>query len=358
MKPEAILTAAVELLAEIAADPHPANDVINRYTRARRYIGSKDRRSLTDLVWRYIRHHNRLNYLYPTQSPTERLRLLDQLPPHIDGAPDWVNWEVPEWLPPLIPDAARELPALLGSADTILRVNGDRDTLRNHLHDLGVEAAPTALSPYGLRLKHRTNLQALPPYRDGLLEVQDEASQCVALATGIKAGDSVLDYCAGAGGKSLIFAQMMGNRGTIVAHDTSDKRLAELARRAARARATCIQIRPPQAPEVFTHVVTDVPCSGTGTWRRCPDQRYRLTPTAFQTLLTTQTTILDAAASFVASGGLLSYMTCSLTAPENDGAATAFLTRHPTFSLVFSRQFSPAKTDTDGLYIAQFRRND
>ena len=352
MKPEAILIAATELLGQILSDPRPANDIINAYTRSRRYIGSKDRRSLTDLIWAYIRHKSRLDYLYPHESIEQKIPNLPTIPEVIPDAPFHVNMEVPEWLPLLVPQAETELPALLGPADTILRANGNRDEIQKKLLLEGIETTPTSLSPYGLKLQKRANIQGAKAYRDGLIEIQDEASQCIALETGINPGDTVLDYCAGAGGKTLIFAQMMQNRGKITAHDVSIKSLSELQKRATRAHVTCIQIQTSLKPSLFDHVVTDVPCSGTGTWRRCPDRRFKFTQDELKKLLQTQAEILDIASTFVRPGGKLSYMTCSLLKPENEDQVQSFLIRHPDFVLIKQKRFSPALTHTDGLFIA------
>ena len=357
MKPEAIQQAAVELITHIQSTHRPASEEINAYVRTRRYIGSKDRRSLTDLVWSFIRHTARLDYLYPNADIATKLAALPTVPDQIPGAPFPVNAEVPEWLVPLVPNAKTELPPLLNTPDIILRANGHRDKIQALLAQEGIETKPTPLSPFGLVLTKRTNLSVSATYRNGLIEVQDEGSQCVALETGIRAGNTVLDYCAGAGGKSLIFAQMMHNVGTIIAHDISDRSLRELSRRAERAGASCIQVQKPVRKKLFDHVVVDAPCSGTGTWRRCPDARWKLSFDQLSRLTQTQASILDTAVPFVKDGGYLSYMTCSLTYPENEGQADAFLTRHPDFKCVKQKQFSPAQTNTDGLFIAVFQKN-
>ena len=356
MKPEAIFIAATELIDQILSSPGPANDIINAYTRSRRYIGSKDRRTLADCVWSYIRHKSRLDYLFPKGTIAEKLCKLPDIPEMISDAPIHINMEVPDWLPPLIPDSQTELPALLKTADTVLRANGNRDQIQKNLLLEGIETTPTPLSPYGLKLQKRANIQGTKAYREGLIEIQDEASQCIALETGIKPGDIVLDYCAGAGGKSLIFAQMMQNRGQIIAHDVSMKSLLELQKRASRAHATCIRTEHPLKQALFDHVVTDVPCSGTGTWRRCPDRRFKLTQEELKKLLQTQAEILDTAATFVRPGGKLSYMTCSLLTPENEDQVQHFLTRHPDFSLLNQKRFSPARTHTDGLFVANCQK--
>lgn len=358
MKPEAIHQSAIELIEAITATSQPANEVINAYTRSRRYIGSKDRRHLTDLVWSYLRHKARLNYLYPLADVATKLKALPDCPETIPDAPNHVNWEVPEWLIPLIPNAEKELPALLQLAPIVLRANGNRDAIQQKLSDEGLITEKTEHSPYGLILMKRTNLTASPTYQRGEVEIQDEGSQLVALATDIQPHDTVLDYCAGAGGKSLIFAQMMGNKGRIVAHDISDRSLTELRHRADRAGATCITVQKPVQEKDFDHVVVDAPCSGTGTWRRCPDARWKLTQEQLMNVVRTQADILDKTAPLVRIGGKLSYMTCSLTRLENGDQADAFIQRHPEFVEVNRYMTSPATTHTDGLFIATFERRN
>ena len=360
MKSEAILIAAEELLGQIENSLQPANEIINAYTRARRYIGSKDRRALTDLVWNIIRHHARLRYRYPDFTLSEQIKLasdtnLSDLN-HLPDAPDFINWEMPEWLLPLIPDIEKEAPALLLPAPTVLRANGDRIDIQDRLRQEGIDTELTPLSPFGLRLNKRANLNGTTTFKTGLVEIQDEGSQCAALETGIRPGESVLDYCAGAGGKSLLFAQMMQNQGRIVAHDISDKSLHELTRRAHRANASCIQIQQPLKKELYDHVVTDVPCSGTGTWRRCPDMRWKLTQNQLHNLIRRQADILKSASCFVKDDGYLSYMTCSLTQVENQNQIEAFLLQNPSFHLIRQKQFSPARTQTDGLFVAVMQK--
>ena len=239
MKPEQIQIAADELLNEIYSTSQPANEVINAYTRARRYIGSKDRHILTDIVWKTIK-----------SCPT----------------PEWLK----EYIPP------KELIAMQSDSHTILRANRNRDKIQKQLAEEGIESIPTSLSPLGLILKKRVNLQTSPTYQQGLIEVQDEGSQLVALATHIQPGDSVLDYCAGAGGKSLCFAQIMNNKGCIVDHDISTISLKKLQKRAQRACVSIISTTTTPRGK-FQHVVVDAPCSGSGTWRRNPDGRLKLT---------------------------------------------------------------------------------
>lgn len=362
MKQEQIVNAAVELLESIDSESRPANEIINAYTRSRRYIGSKDRRALADMVWGALRNRARLDYACPNGLWRAKLAALTTWTtelPDLSAAPDWIQCEVPEWLIDHIERPEWELPALMESAPIVLRVNGNREKVKALLSEEGMETTLSVHSPFGLILGKRGNLNQSACYRDGLVEVQDEGSQCVALETGVAPGEMVLDYCAGAGGKSLIFAQMMQNRGLILAHDISRRSLNELEKRAHRAGVSIIETTEDirgwvkhHSNRLFDHVVVDAPCSGTGTWRRCPDMRWKLTPEILASLVSKQAAILDQASEYVRDGGLLSYMTCSLTRDENTAQAEAFLARHPSFSMVRQKQYSPAATATDGLFVA------
>ncbi|MBQ9738392.1 MAG: RsmB/NOP family class I SAM-dependent RNA methyltransferase [Alphaproteobacteria bacterium] len=364
MQLQQIKIAAREVLEQILNTTQPASEVVNAYTRARRYIGSKDRRALTDMVWGVLRAYRRLVYDLPNGTLDDKIEAVltgkytsDYRPA---GASDAICFEVPDWMINHVENPAQELPALLQTPDTILRANGNREKIAKLLLNEGIETEPTKMSPYGLVLKKRVNLNACQAYKNGLVEVQDEGSQLVALETGIKAGDTVLDYCAGAGGKSLIFAQMMNGQGQIVAHDVSVRSLNELEKRAKRASIKIIRTQTPigttDYPDGFDHVVVDAPCSGTGTWRRCPDARLKLTEMQVQDICQKQADILDKACRFVRVGGYLSYMTCSVLKPENRGRVDAFLSRHNDFEFVREKQCSPFRTGTDGLYVAVLKR--
>ncbi len=361
MQDGAINAAAVELLTLIVSSPkYPAAEIINGYVRARRYIGSKDRRLLTDRVWHVLRHLARLEFLKPGAGWAEKLSMLAAGPDFSQNMPFHVRVETPKWLIPLFRNAEAELPKLLEPPHIVLRVVGDREAVRQQLADSNIETDVTPFSPIGLILKKRINLAVNPLFRKGIVEVQDEGSQLMALETGISARDTVLDYCAGAGGKTLIFAEMMERKGILVAHDIFPKRLKEMTRRASRAGLTHIQTASYEElcrSKPFSHVVVDVPCSGTGTWRRCPEARWRLTPEKLKNILKTQQEILDKVVPFVSAGGTLSYITCSLLTCENEEQVAHFLKKHPDFSLVRQKICSPALTDTDGFFIAVFRKN-
>ncbi len=318
MKPENIEKAIQEVLVEIDSSRRPANEILNAYTRARRYIGSKDRRAIQGGVWENLR------------------------------ARPW-----PEWLEKVIPEAERK--ALHGEAQIILRANGDRNEIQKELLAEGIETEPTTLSPWGLILKKRIPLGSCKAYMAGRVEVQDEGSQLVALTTGIKTGDTVLDYCAGAGGKSLCFAEMMNGIGRIVAHDISERSLNELKKRAERTGIKIIEMTK-KPTGTFDHVVVDAPCSGSGTWRRCPDAPFKLTPELLHEVQKKQASILDKACTFVKAKGVLHYMTCSVIEYENQGQMRAFLKRHKDFKLIHHEQWTPAKQGTDGFFLASFQK--
>ena len=318
MTPENIAKAIQEVLTEIDASPKPANEILNAYTRMRRYIGSKDRRAIQSGVWSELRSR---------------------------------PW--PKWLEKLIPEDEKD--ALRKEAQIILRANGDREKIQAELTAEGIETEPTKFSPLGLILKKRIPLGSCKAYLSGKVEVQDEGSQLIALATGIKTGDTILDYCAGAGGKSLCFAQMMNGTGHIVVHDVSIKSLNELRRRAERAGAKIIEIAK-KPSGTFHHVVVDAPCSGSGTWRRCPDAPLKLTEEMWQQVQKKQAQILDESSRYVADNGFLHYMTCSILEAENQIQMNSFLKKHKDFKLVHHAQWTPSKHGTDGFFLATFKK--
>jgi 16S rRNA (cytosine967-C5)-methyltransferase len=206
----------------------------------------------------------------------------------------------------------------------------------------GFAASPTPHSPWGLRLPGRRPITAGVAFQSGLVEIQDEGSQLVALLTDARPGMRVADLCAGAGGKSLALAVTMGNRGHIAACDVSSPRLDAAVRRFRRAGAHNIErhlLGPgdkwlKRHAGDFDRVLVDAPCTGTGTWRRNPDARARLTETDLAELVVRQAGLLDDAAPLVRKGGRLVYATCSLFPEENEGQVAAFLARHAAFALV------------------------
>jgi 16S rRNA (cytosine967-C5)-methyltransferase len=277
--------------------------------------------------------------------------------------------------------------ALCGTAALDLRVNGlkidDREKARAALAREGVDAARTPLSPIGLRVFERVPLGTLKTFRDGFVEVQDEGSQLAALLADARPGMRVVDFCAGAGGKTLALAAAMENRGHLVACDIAAKRLERATERLRRAGASIVQRVPLTSArdkwvkrhgQGFDRVFVDAPCTGTGTWRRNPDAKWRLRPEDLADLTALQAEILDSAQRLVKPGGRLVYVTCSLLAEENEQQVAHFLAGHPAFSLLpvgpvwravigteapaesEMLRLTPARHGTDGFFVALIER--
>lgn len=244
-------------------------------------------------------------------------------------------------------DAARAAEAMNERAPLTVRVNplkGDRAALLARLAEEGIQATPTPLSPLGLILETRTNVFSLAAFRDGWMEVQDEGSQLLGMLVD-PPPTRVVDACAGAGGKTLQLAPLMKNRGELFALDVDARRIEELRKRARRAGVHNVRTRviPPEGPEADAaladlkgtadRVLVDAPCSGTGTWRRKPDARYRLTPEDLEMHSARQKTLLARFATMVKPGGRLIYGTCSILREEDEAVVEDFLSKHPDFSV-------------------------
>ena len=300
--------------------------------------------------------------------------------PHM---PDAVRLEIPDWLFPRLqarfgPSLHAELTALLEPAPLELRVNllrGTREDAVTALAREGIDAAPTPLSPWGLRVPERRLVTTGAAFRSGLVEIQDEGSQLIALAVGATPEMRVCDLCAGAGGKTLAVAMTMGNRGHIVACDVSAARLEGAAKRLRRAgvhNAECHRLVPgdkwsKRRAGSFDRVLVDAPCTGTGTWRRNPDARRTLSENDLRELVDRQAGILDSAARLVKPGGRLIYATCSLLPDENETQVERFRARHPGFIPLAIRELglpgtgdalslTPRRHNTDGFFAAVLSR--
>lgn len=433
MTPAARLQAVIELLAAVEDDARPADLVARRYLRARRYIGSKDRRAITDRLYTVMRARFALDWriAHHEASPTARLRVLahsalsdadglggvsalcgssqyapaplsDEEKVLLGGITDAADEDrtpmptaarlgVPDWL---LPGLERrfgdrlepEVEALVGEASLDIRVNesrAQRDSVVAMLCSFGLEAAPTPLSPVGIRVAGRPNVTGLDAYRDGLIEVQDEGAQLVALLTEPETADCVVDFCAGAGGKTLALAQRLRPDARLIACDTDADRLERMAPRRARAGIERIEVHPLSGEDdrwltdmrgKADRLLLDMPCSGTGTWRRAPDQPHRLTPERLAGYRAQQTAILEQAAPLVAPGGRLIYATCSVLAEENEDRVGAFLDAHPDFATlpidaIWRKsvgtsppagdswlQLTPHAHGTDGFFVAVLQR--
>ncbi len=393
MNPAARVQAAIDLLDAVIAAARgqgaSADRVAADWLRARRYIGSSDRRAIRDLVWDAIRACGDI----PSSGRAALLRLVAddaRLAALFDGsrygpaaiAPDEVPAAAgvaPAWLATALTHSgldAGEQAALLSRAPLDIRANRLRTT-RDALAGILPLACEPGPAPDALRLPTGTAVEAWPAYAEGLFEVQDAGSQlaCAALAAG--PGETVVDLCAGAGGKTLALAAMMAGRGRLIACDIDRARLARLPERASRAGATveCRLLDGGREPDGLTDlmgradaVLVDAPCSGTGTWRRNPEARWRLSSDSIRRYARMQAHVLDLAAGLVRTGGRMTFITCSLLDAEGTERVAAFLERHPDWRAACSHapigrargagwRLTPAHDGTDGFFFANLVRS-
>ncbi len=433
MTPAARLAAVAELLQAIEASPRrPADATANDFFRARRFIGGGDRRVVADTLWSIIRQRLRLDWhLRQARSdPSARLLLaayliiaegrgmaaieaifaggkfamepLDARERRVLAAllgkslvesamPAPVALNLPDWAYPLFlarfgETLSAEMAAMEQGAPLDLRANllrTTRDAAAVALAGEGVATTPTPFSPWGLRAEGRKPVSNTEAFKAGLIEIQDEGSQLIALLTDARPGMRVADFCAGAAGKTLALAATMENRGRITACDTSNVRLEGAVRRLRRAGVDNVErhlLEPgdkwtKRRAGSFDRVLVDAPCTGSGTWRRNPDARLRTRPEDLAELVALQQEIIDRAAELVRPGGRLVYATCSLFTDENEGQMLGFLERHPDFSVLAADALwatlrpgiappcagaylatSPAQHGTDGFFAAVLER--
>ncbi len=411
MTPAARLAAAIELLAAIESAPRkPADAIANSFFRDRRYIGGGDRRAVSERAWGVLRTRRRLNWWLARAGVPNNPRMLlaaslltqnwsldgviqsfsgGQFGPSALNAaeraalapleghtldhpemPDAVRLEMPDWaLRPIWSrfgaDLQTEMAAMSEPAPLDLRVNllkTTREEAQAALAAEGIESVPTALSPWGLRIEGRRAVTTGKAFQSGLVEIQDEGSQLVSALVGARPDMRVADWCAGAGGKTLALAMAMENRGHIAACDVSAPRLDGAVRRLRRAGVHNVErhlVEPgdkwaKRRAGTFDRVLVDAPCTGTGTWRRNPDARLRLTENDLAELRPKQAMILDQASRLVRKGGRLVYATCSLFIEENEAQVDHFLATHPDFSVVplASAWTLPAPPPGPGPYLA------
>jgi len=389
MTPAARTQAAIELLDEIivaARDSGAAADtLVARYFANRRYAGSKDRRAVRELVYAAIRtigerpRSGRAAMLALAAGDPDLAATFDGVghgPAKIgDGESKSFPGVAPNWLLERLRASGlddAEFPALIDRAPLDVRVN------RAKAGDLVVDGSePIAGLPDALRLTAGTDVDKMEGVPDGALEVQDAGSQLVTLAAKAKTGQRIVDLCAGAGGKTLALAAAMGGEGVILATDTDRNRLSRLAPRAERADAAIIETRllnPGREAEMLEDwggsadcVLIDAPCSGTGTWRRNPEARWRLSPERLDRLVATQQHVLAIGADLVRPGGALVYIVCSLLDEEGAGQVAAFLADHAGWhaeplALPAGRvhgagvRLTPAHDATDGFFVARLTR--
>ncbi len=403
MTPAARYKAVFELISAVFADKKPADNTISAYFRTRRYIGSGDRRFISEKIWDIIRRRRRLEFNAGSTNLREMLLCYLQndnpekiftgeeyaLPPLTAEEKQWlenrpehpyppaVECECPDWLFTKIENETL-LKALNQPAPADFRVNkGSREEVISRLVAEGYDAMPAPWSPVGIRLPERINLNNCTLWQDGLIEVQDEASQLAALMCDVSPCDRVIDYCCGAGGKSLAIASLLKGKGTIEAHDINPKRLEQLKLRMKRLSIANIKTVAQTGDQpVYTRFIIDAPCSGTGTWRRSPDAKFRLTEERLNELNAVQDDLLEKAYTLTASGGYIIYMTCSVLKDENDARIQKFFASHSDVKIAdmpaLWRQktgcpwpcgeknwleLNPVVSNTDGFFIAVIEKH-
>ncbi|WP_458756323.1 RsmB/NOP family class I SAM-dependent RNA methyltransferase [Afipia sp. TerB] len=431
MTPAARLSAAIEVLGAIDAQRVPAQTALKEWGTAHRFAGSGDRAAIAGLVFDVLRRRASSAWLLDADTPRARLlgmlklergfdadkiaalcdgsrfapepltgaertaltsRSLADAPPHIAG-------DYPEWLDPHLARAfgdarAEEAAAMASRAPLDLRVNTLRAKPEKALASLAhLGARATPWSPLGLRIDlgadaRNPGVHAEEVFIKGGVEVQDEGSQLAALLSGAKPGEQVIDMCAGAGGKTLALAAMMQGKGRLIATDRDKRQLAPIHERLSRAGVHNAEVRSPRgADDTLSDirasadlVVIDAPCTGTGTWRRNPDAKWRMRPGALEIRIRDQAEVLDRAASLVKPGGRIAYITCSVIPEENSDQVASFLGRHSGFFVVPPAKvaaalgqraadfraviretaegllMTPARTGTDGFFVSILRR--
>jgi 16S rRNA (cytosine967-C5)-methyltransferase len=373
MHPNALLDLSTELLRAVLKLDQPADAVVSAFFRRQAKLGSRERHALAETTYHVLRHRLRLQHLAQSGSGAieRRLAILgwqgqpgvlqsalgpqeQQWLQHVQALdlstmPDKLRHNLPDWIATPLRERLGEeefmalAQALNEGAPLDLRVNllkSKREEALAALQAAGIDAQPTPYSPWGLRVQGKPALNKLAIFTSGAVEVQDEGSQLLALLVGSKRGEMVVDFCAGAGGKTLALGAAMRNTGRLYAFDVSGSRLDALKPRLARSGLSNIypaQLAHERDDRVkrlagkIDRVLVDAPCSGLGTLRRNPDLKWRQSPQAVQELRAKQAAILASAARLVKSGGRLVYATCSLLPAENEDIAREFSAAHPDY---------------------------
>lgn len=394
MTPAARVAAAIGILDEVI-EGRPAERCLTRWARASRFAGSRDRAAIRDLVFDVLRMRRSALWRSGAEQETGRALLIGLLASRaepeglalfdgsgygpaalsaeeraalrpIKGAPAPVRFDIPEAAFPFLSaalgdDLARTATCLQSRAPVHLRVNTVRAGLRDAIAALGAEeitAEPIPDVPTALNvLQNARRLAGSAAYQGGLVELQDAASQAAALAAEARPGETVLDYCAGGGGKALALGASMGGEGRIFAHDVNPARMKDIPARAARAGLAIGCRRPGEMADLEGScdlVFVDAPCSGTGAWRRQPEAKWAFSAARLAELTGLQADILTRARRYLRPGGRLVYATCSLLREENEDQLNTALARETSLRLVRKSRFSVAKPG-DGFYFALFQ---
>src|SRR5471032_995839 len=414
MHPNVLLETATELLREVGKLDMPADVVVSNFFRKHRELGPRERHALAETAYAVLRQRLLFQHLAQSGSGVleRRLAILawqgnETL---IRGGmgqheQQWLNGvrqvdrnafseklrhNMPDWLAGALKNDLDDegfwkfVASMSTSAPLDLRVNmfkTNRDKAQAQLHEAGIESFPTPFSPWGLRVDGKPTLQKTDVFLRGDVEVQDEGSQLLAAMVAPKRGEMVVDFCAGAGGKTLALGAAMRSTGRLYAFDVSERRLAKLKPRLARSGLSNVNpvlidsehdAKIKRLAGKIDRVLVDAPCSGLGTLRRNPDLKWRQSPESVAELTPKQLSILTSAARLVKVGGRLVYATCSMLEAENEGVVKQFLATHPGFKLVPARevlaeqridldtgdylQLWPHKHGTDGFFAAVLER--
>src|ERR1700675_1214833 len=431
MTPAARLSAAIELIDTIDAQRVPAAKALKEWGTAHRYAGSGDRAAISGLIWDVLRRQASSAWIM--DEGTARARVLgmlklergldveaiaalcdggrfapEPLTEHerlaltsrsLENAPSHIAGDYPEWLDGHLAqvfgdDRVAEATAMASRAPLDLRVNTLKAKREKVLASTAhLRTMPTPWSPIGLRIElgadaRNPGIHAEEDFIKGLVEVQDEGSQLAALLSAAKPGEQVIDLCAGAGGKTLALAAMMQGKGRLIATDHDKRQLAPIYERLSRAGVHNADVRTPKGEAdpladiraSADLVLIDAPCTGTGTWRRNPDAKWRMRPGALEVRLKDQIEVLDRATALVKPGGRIAYVTCSVLPAENGEQIRAFIARHPEFSVVTPQQtagvlwdraedfanaalesgegwlMTPRRTGTDGFFVSVLKK--
>ena len=376
MTTPSLLGHAAELVRIIRKSPQPADAIASEYMRSRKYIGASDRRFISSTVFDTLRTLSRCDLLAERNGYPDAVHACHEMREgnadvsFLDAEPAHIRCCTQEWLLDATrerwPDDAEQVwTAMMHAAPVCLRVNlrrASRDEVLRALQAEGITAEAGRHAPGAIVLHDRVNILQHGLYTSGTVDIQDEGSQLIALACEPGPEMRVLDACAGAGGKALHLADLMQDRGQILARDIEWNRLKEIGPRAKRAgvRSITTEIvrrgQPVSRQAPFDIVLIDAPCSGMGTVRRMPMVKWRLTPEQAARHAAKQLKILAENAANVAQGGVLVYATCSILPAENEHVVRAFLEQHEEFELEAQQQSDPYHDGTDGLYWARMRR--
>jgi len=410
------MEAATALLRDVMTFEHPADRVIGQFFRANPKFGQRDRSLLADIIYDVLRHRRRLETLCETSNPRQLLlaalvKLQGVSLAGMEGVArrpelDWLTTvraadasnlspaqrlDLPDWMYERLcaqytADSVEAIGrALQRAAPLDLRVNTlktTREAVLARLEELGVSGQPTPYSPTGIRIVGKPAIQQFDLFKSGEIEVQDEGSQLIAQLLAPRRQDMVVDFCAGAGGKTLALGALMASQGRLYAFDVSDKRLSNLRPRLKRSGLSNVfpqriaGVRDSHVKRLagkVERVLLDVPCSGLGTLRRNPDLKWRTAEADIAQMITKQTEIIASASFLLKPGGRMVYATCSLLREENEAIVEDFLSRNPGFTLADSAQclasarieldtgtflqLRPDLHGTDGFFAAVLTRN-